>query len=163
MITNRIVLIALFGSVCLRQASKPSQAVRAMIAVADERPVRWISQSELCVIPYDSQNIPGCLTRKRPDVPEQILAEARESLKRYAGASPFLACMKVSREIGSGDSVLVVVGVIGGAVSDEMSTARRTRVWFREVSGKDSMWLAPVTDTDVISSVAPITSASACK
>ena len=126
--------------------------------------MRWISQSELCVIPFDSSNVPGCTSRKHPEVQGRIYAEARASLKSYAAAAPFLACMKVSREIQSGDSVLVVIGAIGGAVSEGLSSERVTRVWFREKAGVDSMWLAAATSGDVIaSSMAPILAPTNCK
>lgn len=134
------------------------QAVSAVLA---GRAVRWISPRVLCVVPIEESTIQGCQARPQmrhdPDL-QQTLRRAIPDT-----GSSMLACVRVSRPIGVGDSTLVAVATTGSAIADGFVESKMSWVWFRGPGGTKAHIDQIGPDGGSHSSdIAPMTDASRC-
>ena len=141
------------ASACVREkgvsstaAQQASQRLAALRQVVGDRTVRWIAESELCVVPFDEPTIPQCVARPRRPIPAAEVREFRRTLAAPEGAVADLACVRLSRLIREGDSTLVVVAMTGDAEADGLVESRSQWVWFPREWRSGPGWL--ITDPD---------------
>lgn len=142
-------------------AASTSRQEQALRLVLEGRSSRWVSPKESCVIPFDADNVIDCASRAPQVLSDTDFQALVRVAKQSARGTPSLACARVSREIASGDSLLVSVSTVAGVEVDGGVEARSRWVWFRKIGARDSVW---VVDAVAFASgdVQPITDSARC-
>ena len=135
--------------------------VMAVQQVIGNRTVRWISERELCVVPFDAASIPECVARPKPVIPATELRALRETLGPPSGPVAQFACVSVSRPITQGESTLVVVSMVGDVEADGVVESSVQWVWFPR-RGTGARGRARSDPYDGASDVARMTDAGQC-
>lgn len=151
------------GSDTSRSAESLTHLRVAVSAAVKNRPVQWISPNVLCVPLFDAQDIPSCQSRAVVLHSQSTLDSLSAMLTPSQGTPPFLACLKISREIAVGDSSFIFVGAVGGGTSEGLASSTTIRQWFRRVNGADSSWIDASDIYNTVSAVAPIVVKESCR
>lgn len=137
------------------------RAVTAVRLAAGARPVRWVSPKPLCVVGVDAETLPECASRISESHPDATYREVRGALREPSDSSRGIACLRFSREIPHGDSILIRVGVVDAETVDNFASSSSVLVWFRPAGNADSAWVGddPMRTT---SDVAPMVLQEQC-
>ena len=125
-----------------RTSPSPTRGARQAWAVArivDGRPVRWLSRTELCVPPYDAASPVACAARPAQALDDTILRRIRDAVPDTVGTRDLLVCLRVSREIVSGDTTLVFVRTVGDVLVNRRARHEGYRVLFLPGEAADSV------------------------
>jgi len=140
--------------------SSTPRSVRAVVMVAGDRPVRWISRKPQCVVPFDAPTLDDCVRQEAARHNDALITQVRAAVKAGEDARG-IACLRMSREIASGDSTLIAIGTIGAAEVDGFAESSSRWVWFRRSALGDTVWTAP-SEPSGVSDVAPIRTETGC-
>jgi hypothetical protein len=112
-------------------------------------------------VPFDAPTLQGCQARPNRQLSAALLRTLRETVREPFEGNRGLACVKVSRAITDGDSVLVAVATVGDAEADGVVESSIQWVWFsRQHSGGHGRLIPdPYGGT---SDVAPVRDVSRC-
>jgi hypothetical protein len=135
--------------------------VSAARLVSGGAPIRWVSKTELCVIPFTAADYPGCDKRVRTFVSASAYMGIRSGHRMPSASEPHIRCLRVSKPIDFGDSSLVSVNTIDGAAVDGMSQSTTKWVWYWSRRGVDSSKVVE-SPVEPYSDVQPLTDSTRC-